>query len=284
MCVVLPVWMRGAFQARVAGSATAAVRVDFLPTFERLALIRSAGELPASGAANDAPSASRPDSKPPSDSFEPELSAGRGRVRVLPAGPLGEAVLRPYRRGGLPGRFLERRYFLGARAFHELILTERLRWAGVPVAEPLAAVQERRTPGYQAALVTRRLPGARPLSSLLRSAGPAEASALLRRAARAVRRLHQAGGWHADLNTGNVLLPPGETEAAYLVDLDRGRLFPPPLPPLLGRRNLARLRRSLAKLGLETGLSAWPAFEEAYEAEERYEADAAAPASASWSS
>lgn len=265
MHLVLPIWMRGAYQARATGSATAAVRTDFLPTFERLDLIRCAGEMPAGSAADG-----------------PELSAGRGAVRVLPAGPLGEAVLRPYRRGGLPGRVLRRRYFLGARAFHELILTERLRWAGVPVVEPLAAVQERRVLGYQAALLTRRLPGARPLSSLLPDAGPDEAATHLRRAARAVRRLHEAGGWHADLNAGNLLLRPDPTEPAFLLDLDRGRLLPAPLPPLLARRNLARLRRSLGKLGLEAGLSAWPAFEEAYEA--AYEAGVAAPASASWSS
>lgn len=281
MRVVLPIWMRGAFQARVAGFAAAAVRVDFLPTFERLDLIRSAGEPAAPGAGVESPpSASHPESEPGSIRVraEPELRGGRGGVRVLPAGALGEAVLRPYRRGGLPGRFLHRRYFLGARAFHELILTERLRWAGVPVAEPLAAVQEGRLLGYQAALVTRRLPGARPLASLLESADPGEAMALLRRAASSVRRLHQLGGWHADLNAANLLLAPDSTGSAFIVDLDRGRLLPAPLPPLLARRNLTRLRRSLAKLGLEAGLSAWPAFEEAYEA------GVATPESASWSS
>lgn len=240
----LPLWLRGAFDAVRDGPAAAIVRRDFLTTFRKLGLLggpeavdRTAEELRPAG--------------------------GRGGARIVEAGELGEAVLRPYRRGGLPGRFLRQRYFLGNRAFQELIVTERLRRTGVPVAEPLAAVQVARLPGYVALLATRRVAEARPLSALLReNPGVERAATLLRRAGRTVRLLHEAGGWHADLHAGNLLLRPGDDAPAVLLDLDRARAFPPPLPRPLARRNHRRLRRSLEKLGLSDALRAWPAFDE----------------------
>ena len=54
----------------------------------------------------------------------------------------------------------------------------------------------------------------------------------------------------------------GTTRA--IVDLDRGRLRPAPLAPARAAANLARLRRSFAKLGLAEALAAWPAFERGY--------------------
>lgn len=250
----LPTWLRGRFEVRRDGRAEAVVRREFLPTFEARALIRAAGD-------------------PSPEAAPAGRLAGRGPIRVIPAGALGEAVVRPGRRGGLPGRFLERRYLLGNRAVQELVVTERLRWAGVPVAEPLAAVREERRIGYLTAVITRRVPGA-PLSRLLREAGDdAERTRLLARAARAVRRLHDAGGWHADLNAGNLVLDPETDGPAVLVDFDRGRAFPGAIPRPLARRALARLRRSLAKLELEAALEAWPAFLESYHAAEGADAE-----------
>jgi 3-deoxy-D-manno-octulosonic acid kinase len=184
---------------------------------------------------------------------------------VVAAGPLGEAVVRTFRRGGLVRHVSRQRYLLGDRAFDELLLLERLRRVGAPVPEPLAAVQTRLRPGYAACLVTRRLRGVEPAAQRLRKARSAEVEAILESVGRAVRRLHDAGGRHADLNAWNVLVPvAGPPRPAWVVDLDRGRFDPDGVPRRHRRRNLARLRRSLRKLGLADALAAWPAFERGY--------------------
>jgi len=246
MDVVVPDWLAGDFEARNAGGRGAIVRLDFAATFDRARLIDAAGPGPGLISA-------------------PHLSGGRGAVRLVPAGALGEAVVRRYRRGGLARRFSERTYLAGRRAFQELILTERMRRLGVPVAEVLAAVQQRVRSGYRAALITRRVVGARPASELLAEASVGETAAILEDMGRSVRLLHEAGGWHADLNAANFLIAAGRGGVpAILIDFDRGRSFGPPTPRPRARGNLARLQRSLAKLGLREALEEWAAFERGY--------------------
>lgn len=270
----LPGWMAPGWTALRSAPRTAVVRRDFEAHFRSLGLIRAA-DLPAPEVCGRA----RP--------FRPP--GGRGDLALVPAGDLGEAVVRPYRRGGLAARVTTARYLLGDRAFRELALTLRLLRAGVPAVEPLAAVQSARRPGYRAALVTRFVPDAAPAPVVLAGAGPrgddgsgpgaaddgpgsgetgarrAGTRHALRRMGRAARRLHDAGGHHPDLNAHNFLLPDDTERPAVLLDFDRARMLPPPLPGPLAGWSLRRLRRSLAKLELEAALEAWGAFEEGYE-------------------
>jgi tRNA A-37 threonylcarbamoyl transferase component Bud32 len=81
---------------------------------------------------------------------------------------------------------------------------------------------------------------------------------------RAVAALHGAGGDHADLNAWNVLIAGSDEPRAHVVDLDRGRLRSAPLGAPRAAANLARLRRSLGRLGLVDALSAWTEFERGY--------------------
>lgn len=177
--------------------------------------------------------------------------AGRGRAGVTFVAADGcEWALRHYRRGGLVGRFVRDRYvFLGAertRGFREWRMLAALRGRGLPVPRPVAAGYRRAGPFYTADLATERLPGAEPLSTCLRVAGPE--SQPWRRIGETVRRFHDAGAWHADLNAHNVLLDPaGEP---WLIDFDRGR-FRSPGP--WARASLARLERSLRKIAREEG-------------------------------
>ncbi len=248
--------LRGTFVAVGDPPRAALLRASFRREFERLDLIRSA----------------EPGWRPPrregdggGDGGDGADVPGRGPIHVVRLAGGGQAVVRPFRRGGLVRHLVEARYFLGDRAFHELALLVRLRARDLPVPRPLAAVQSRRIPGYRAALVTRRIPGVEPLSRLLPEGPPDRTRRLMEAAGRTVGRLHAAGARHADLNAHNLLADPGPSDRpVYLVDLDRGRLGDPPLPERAARGNLRRLRRSLEKLSLEGALDHWDGFLRSY--------------------
>ena len=99
-------------------------------------------------------------------------------------------------------------------------------------------------------------------ASTLATAAPRLAPEAWRSVGRALRRFHDAGGWHADLNAGNILLSPA---GVYVIDLDRGRTVPP--GSRSQRANLRRLARSLRKLGvLPAAADGWRALCSGYAA------------------
>ena len=160
--------------------------------------------------------------------------------------------MRPYRRGGLIAKLSEKRYlWLGeerTRAFRELRLNAALYDQGLPVPRPVACCVMRYGPTYEAALITVRIPGAQALASLL-AAGEA-GEALLQRVGAMIKRFHQAGLDHVDLNARNILIDPlGEP---WLIDLDRCRLRP---PGKWQEHNINRLARSLKKFHCHSVLS-----------------------------
>ncbi|MDT8435989.1 MAG: lipopolysaccharide kinase InaA family protein [Gemmatimonadota bacterium] len=259
----LPAALRGRFDVVRVPGTVAVVRSDFRPAFDALGLLAAAreagddgGEGPGPGCEVEAVRAAGP-------------PGGRGAAFLLPAGALGEVVVRPFRRGGWLRRVNRRRYLRGDRALDELALTERLRLAGAPVPEVLAAVQTRIGPGpaYAAALVSRRAAGFSPAALVLRGARPGRAAARLEQIGRAVRRVHEAGGRHADLNAWNVLVPTGRAGLGPLViDWDRGRFVAGGVRGAAAEANLARLERSLRRLGLAAAVSSLPALRAGYEA------------------
>jgi 3-deoxy-D-manno-octulosonic acid kinase len=171
---------------------------------------------------------------------------GRGASLFLDAGAGRQWVLRPYRRGGLIARLSAARYLWTGleqtRAFRELRLTADLHRRGLPVPTPVAAAVTRRGLTYEAALITERISGARALAERLeaRRAG----DALLAEVGRTIRRFHDAGLDHVDLNARNLLVD--EEGKVWLIDLDRCRLRP---RGSWQAANLARLERSLVKFG-----------------------------------
>lgn len=181
---------------------------------------------------------------------------GRGRGVAVSAGPGGHWVLRHYRRGGWPGRWIDDRYmWTGAartRPVREFRILARLLEAGAPVPRPVAARVIRDGLLYRGDLVTERVAGAATLAERAQALAPET----WRSIGRAIRGFHAAGGWHADLNAHNVLLVP---DGVRIVDLDRGRLVRP--GARAQRRNLARLERSLGKLGyLPAAREGWQAL------------------------
>ncbi len=201
----------------------------------------------------------RPVAEPGAQLFEPDFWRARGSLCESPGGrgsilsieDAGRSwVLRRYLRGGFAARFAHDRYlWLGeerTRSFRELRLLAWLQARGLPVPPPVAGRYRRSTLTYRAELITERLAGARSLEAVL-EARQVEAwrwTAI----GRCLRRFHDAGVQHADLNSRNVML--GEQGEVWLLDFDRGRLR---APGAWIRRSLDRLARSLEKAGDSVG-------------------------------
>ena len=197
--------------------------------------------------------------------FEPPAEAaaavgGRGAAWMLKHGK-DEWVLRHYRRGGVPGRFVRDRYlWIGlesSRPWWEWRLLDALYREGLPVPQPVAARVQRSGLLYGGDLITRRIPAARNLAERLASSEDVSWTAI----GRCLRRFHDAGVCHADLNAHNILLD--DSGGIYLIDFDRGtRRGAGPWKQM----NLSRLKRSLDKLSGADGfnLKAWGALLEGY--------------------
>lgn len=168
---------------------------------------------------------------------------GRGTT-VFVRDDEGELALRHYRRGGLISRWVSDRYlWLGlarSRPWCEYSLLLTLHGMGLPVPRPVAARCERDGLFYRADLITERLPGTT-LAAVLSASRLSTAT--LNTIGACIRRFHDAGVYHADLNARNILLT--KEGGVALLDFDRGRLRQD-----TGRwraKNLARLHRSLSK-------------------------------------
>jgi 3-deoxy-D-manno-octulosonic acid kinase len=153
-------------------------------------------------------------------------------------------VLRHYRRGGFVARISPDHYVwrgeAATRPFRELSLLAQLHAAGLPVPVPVGARYLRKGRLYTGDLLTEYLPGTRSLAQRLvdGSTGLATWAAI----GRCLRRFHEEGVFHADLNAHNILL---RDDAVFVIDFDRGRLR---RPGLWCDANLVRLRRSLEKI------------------------------------
>lgn len=153
-------------------------------------------------------------------------------------------LLRHYHRGGLMARLRGDRYGWrgeeSTRPFAEWLLTYRLHRAGLPVPAPVGARYLRRGSSYSGDLITERLPTVGSLAECLRTGALSVVTWIS--IGRCIRRFHDVGLCHADLNAHNVLL---SEEGVYLIDFDRSQLR---APGLWRDGNLVRLRRSLDKV------------------------------------
>lgn len=165
-------------------------------------------------------------------------------------------AIRHYRRGGLFGRVIHDSYaWLGeerTRSFAEWRLLARLREAGLPVPRPVAAGYHRSGLVYRADLVTRVIPEAESLAMLV---SPPFRPVPWRIIGATIRRFHDAGAHHTDLNAHNILVD--RRDDVYLLDFDRGEIRG---DGPWKQANLARLERSLRKIA---GLASHPPFDEA---------------------
>lgn len=169
---------------------------------------------------------------------------GRGTAWFVDDGPR-PLVLRHYRRGGLAARVSTDRYlFLGesrTRPVREWQVTYHLHRRGLPVPAPVAARFVRDGWTYSGDILLERLPAVTTLAQRLRAA-PLPLSDWIA-LGRCVRRFHDAGLCHPDLNAHNILFVDGGE--IHLIDFDGATLR---TRGLWSDANLARLRRSLLKV------------------------------------
>lgn len=182
---------------------------------------------------------------------------GRGLSARLVLGDGTRLVLKQMRRGGLARRFWRDRFIGRARLLDNLRVPLEAAQRGIPTAAPAALLLVAGAgPLYRGWLAVEEIADAPDLATLYRRGTPPSERELLAVIA-LVRRMHEAGLVHRDLNLGNLLVRRsrnGEPEP-FVIDMDRARFRAGALPFRLRQRSLRRLERSHAKLMHECGLS-----------------------------
>jgi 3-deoxy-D-manno-octulosonic acid kinase len=201
--------------------------------------------------------------QPQSHLFDPEWIQVRGRVESVAASGRGEAwfvdlgeqhwVLRHYLRGGQVAKF-NKQYYVGchagrSRAWREWRLLSRLHDEfQLPVPRPVAARIDwpySYAPFlYQASIMIQRIPGARTLARMI--SDHALDDSLWQAVGACIRRFHDRGVFHADLNANNILFD--IDNRVYLIDFDKGDIRG---DGPWKQSNLDRLHRSLEKIGMQ---------------------------------
>lgn len=175
----------------------------------------------------------------------PVATGGRGGAWFLDT-EQGAMVLRHYRRGGLVARLSRSSYFFTGfrrcRSVAEFRLLRQLAERELPVPVPVAALARRQGwLGYRAAILLLRIPAAEPLPAVQ----TLDDEPLWRAVGQMLRRFHDNGLDHVDLNCDNILVAEGKP---WLIDFDRCRLRTSQAADApWKKRNLSRLQRSIAK-------------------------------------
>ena len=136
-------------------------------------------------------------------------------------------VLRHYYRGGMVGKLVRDRFWFegveSSRAMAEYRLLATLSEQGLPVPRPFAARMVKQGPFYRADILIERIRGAKDLVALLKQ-GPI-AGEVWHKIGKTVRQLHDAGVYHADLNSHNLLLD--KEGKVWVIDFDKGAIRSP---------------------------------------------------------
>ncbi len=198
----------------------------------------------------------------------PSFYKGRISHPILPLGDGNHAVFRQYVHGGLFSNVMKNVFCFGSRSFQELALTEEIRSAGIPTILPIAAIHQTIFFSfYHAYLLSLEVRGAIDLIQYFQEMGtspPCEKISqkrkMIRRIGLLIRKLHQEGFFHRDLQMKNILV---SGDQILLIDFDRS-YRKKPLSTQERMKNLIRLNRSVEKwkrLGLPiTRTDAWRFF------------------------
>jgi 3-deoxy-D-manno-octulosonic acid kinase len=194
-----------------------------------------------------------------------EAFTGRGATYAIALGGV-PAVVRHARRGGLLGPLLADRYGGAPRYLRELTWSRRLAGAGIPTPPFLAGVAYAAGLTHRADVATERVPGLDLTGHLFADVPltPDARDAIWRAVGHLVRRLHDAGWVHPDLQLRNVLVG-GTPPRAWLLDVEavrEGR------SAAARHRNLGRFYRSWSKWnrlwGPRIDADDWTSFQTGY--------------------
>ncbi len=180
-------------------------------------------------------------------------------------------VLKQYRRGGMIGRLVARRYVYtgleSTRVWREFRLLHQLARMGLPVPQVVAAEIERKSRVfYQGQLITVEITNAKTLAEWIEHSAITEP--VWESIGSTIRRFHDQGVYHDDLNANNIMLD--SAGKIWLIDFDKGSVG-----SRRGERwkrgNLNRLQRSLVKIrtrvaNLHFTQSDWSSLKKGYDA------------------
>lgn len=156
-----------------------------------------------------------------------------------------ELVLRHYKRGGKIAEYVEDKYLwlglLFTRAWREFKLLELMQTYSLPVPRPIAAHVVKENFFYTADLITQRIRNTHLLLTELQNNTLEQGHWVAMGGM--VRRFHDKGIHHVDLNVKNILLDEGGR--FYLIDFDKCRQRR--ISRAWQQTSIARLRRSLDK-------------------------------------
>lgn len=157
-----------------------------------------------------------------------------------------DLVLRHYYRGGMISKYICDSYLwrglYKSRAMDELRMLSVMQAMSLPVPIPVAAHIQKNGFVYKADIITQLIPQALSCSTILiKNAISAE---IWQKIGFVIRRFHDKGCNHADLNAHNILL--NETSSVFLIDFDKSKIET--RPGSWKQSNLAKLQRSLLKL------------------------------------
>lgn len=182
---------------------------------------------------------------------------GRGATYGISLGPV-RAVVRHARRGGLARSFSADRFLDHTPRFRrEMVIAEQLRAAGIATPAVLAGVAYPSGIAHTADVATERVDGV-DLAAIFFGATPPSGIAraeVWKSVGALVRRLHDAGFVHPDLQLKNVLAGPASSSrlpAVWLLDVDTVRSVR--LRPAAEKvANIKRFFRSWAKHNAANG-------------------------------
>ncbi len=183
---------------------------------------------------------------------------GRSAVKALtiPGHVDERIVIRQYRRGGPIQKFVSDLYWGKSRPLHELWLTWQARKRGVSTVEIVAACHTTVFwKLHRGHLVSKEIKNGKDFYSYLEHKGQTlsraqvqEKRKVITSIAVMVRKMHDAGIFHADLNLKNIIVQPEESgpQRIYLIDFDKSTIQNR-LSERKRRQNLMRLNRSAEK-------------------------------------
>lgn len=202
-----------------------------------------------------------------SSAVGPNTVQGRGNYHISEiisqSGQPAEAILKTCKRGGLISSIMPDVFSDAKRPLNELVVTEQARRARVPVPEILGIEIKSNGAGFnRVRIIYKRIADALTIEEAIikkfsvlsgnRQELYQYKNKIINSIARAIKKMHLAEVYHADLNIRNILIQQGLASGpemqVYLIDLDKSVHISGELAFDKKIANLIRLNRSLDKL------------------------------------